>query len=101
MFFPQKSQEIPKFTIFQLENVLVYLIESEFHVRLNEIFGKKSGVYNVVIVAKFRFTEVNIHNPAGMRHLNQVSVERDISKKTCFLRHLKYILKRTSFLRHL
>ena len=61
MFFPQKSQQTPKFTIFQLQNVLVYLNESEFHVRLNEIFGEKSGDCNVVIVAKFRFTEGNIH----------------------------------------
>ena len=61
MFFPQKSQQTPKFTIFQLQNVLVYLNESEFHVRLNEILGGKSGVCNVVIVAKFRLTEVNIH----------------------------------------
>ena len=61
MFFPQKSQHTPKFTIFQLQNVLIYLIESEFYVGLNEIFGEKSGVCNVVIVAKFRLTEVNIH----------------------------------------
>ena len=60
MFFPQKLQQTPKFTIFQLQNVLVYLIESEFHVTLNEILGEKSGVCNVVIVAKFRFAEVNI-----------------------------------------
>ena len=61
MFFPQNSQQSPKFTIFQLSNVLVYLTESEFHVRLNEIFGEKSGVCNVVLVAKFRFFEVSIH----------------------------------------
>ena len=61
MFSPQKSQQTPKFTIFQLQNILVYLIESEFHDRLNEIFGEKSGVFNIVIVAKFRSTEVNIH----------------------------------------
>ena len=61
MFSPQNSQQSPKFTIFQLSNVLVYLTESEFHVRLNEIFGEKSGVCNVVLVAKFRFFEVSIH----------------------------------------
>ena len=55
MFFPQNPQQSPKFTIFQLPNVLVYLTESEFHVTLNEIFGEKSGVCNVVLVAKFRF----------------------------------------------
>ena len=61
MFFPQKSQQTPKFAIFQLQNVLVYLNESEFHVRLNKIFGEKSGVCNVVIVAKFRFMDVSIY----------------------------------------
>ena len=61
MFFLQKSRQTPKFTSFHLQNVLVYLIESEFHVRLNEIFGEKSGICNVAIVAKFRFTEVSIH----------------------------------------
>ena len=61
MFFPQKTQQTPKFGIFQLQNVLVYLNQSKFHVRLDEIFGEKNGDCNVVIVAKFRFNEVNIH----------------------------------------
>ena len=87
MLFLQKLQQIHKFTIFQLENVLVYLIESQFHVRLNEIFGEKSGVYNVVIVAKFRFTEVNIHNPAGMRRLRDISIRSPLRETS--QRHLK------------
>ena len=87
MLFLQKLQQIPKFTIFQLENVLVYLIESQFHVRLNEIFGEKSGVYNVVIVAKFRFTEVNIHNPASMRRLRDISIRSPLRETS--QRHLK------------
>ena len=61
MFFGQKSQQTPKLAILQFQNVLVYLIKSELHVRLNEIFGEKSDVCNVLIVAKFRFTKVNIH----------------------------------------
>ena len=61
MLFLQKSQQTFKFTTFQLQNVLVYLIESEFHARLNEIFWGKCGACNVVIVAKFYFMEVSIH----------------------------------------
>ena len=61
MFFSAKITTNSQIHDFQLQNVLVYLTESEFHVRLNEIFGEKSGVCNAVIVAKFRFTEVNIH----------------------------------------
>ena len=61
MFFPQNSQQTPKFAIFQLQNVLVYLIQSEFHVRLNEIFGENSDVCNVVIVAKFRRSEFHFN----------------------------------------
>ena len=61
MFFGQKLQQTPKLAILQFQNVLVYLIKSELHVRLNEIFGEKSDVCNVLIVAKFRFTKVNIH----------------------------------------
>ena len=60
MSFPQKSQQTPKYPIFQLQDVLVYLIESDFHVRLNESFAEKSGVCNEVVVAKLRFDEVNI-----------------------------------------
>ena len=41
--------------IFQLQNVLVYLTKSEFHVKLNKIFAKRRGVCRLVIVAKFHF----------------------------------------------
>ena len=79
MFFPQKSQQTPKFTIFQLHNVLIYLIESEFYVGLNEIFGEKSGVCNVVIVAKFRLTEVNIHFNCKEICFNQLCLQLEPS----------------------
>ena len=61
MFFSEKITANSQIHDFQLQNVLVYLIESKFHVRLNKIFGEKSGVCSVVIVAKFRLTEVNIN----------------------------------------
>ena len=82
-----------------------------------KLFSKGRGIVFYIknsyrFSSKKFFDSLPSRHETSLRHLNQVSVERDISKtsqrhlkKDVFfetsLRHLKYISKKTSFLRHL